>query len=110
MKISASSVENAVIDYFRKRGGYARKIHVTPIPVRRKVNGKWIIAGQRKNPKMRGMADVMALLAGVPYRIEVKRPGDTEKKHQEEDRLGWEKSGGRSLIIRDIDDFLEQIG
>ncbi len=110
MKITATQVENAIIDYIRKRGGWARKIHTTGVPRRRKINGKWQIVGLRKNPKMEGMGDVYVQEKGITTRVEVKRPGDTEKPNQEEDRFIWERAGGPSLIVRDIDDFLKQYG
>lgn len=108
-RTKAGDVENAIIKYFVVHGGWARKIHVTPVPVRTKANGKWSITRLRKNPKMKGMADVLAVLAGIPYRIEVKVGRDTEKEHQEQDRLLYEKAGGRSMIVSSVDDFLEQM-
>lgn len=108
MKITATQVENAIIDYIRKRGGWARKIHVLPIPIKKKFGKLWLLVGWRKNPKMVGMGDVYVMENGITTRVEVKRPGDTEKPDQKEDRFIWERAGGPSLIVKDIDDFLKQ--
>jgi len=107
-KLSAGQVENAIIDYIRKQGGWARKIHVLPVPIRKKVGKQWLLLGYRKNPKMVGMADIYVMANGITTRVEVKRPGDTEKPEQLEDRMIWEDAGGPSLIVSDIDDFMNQ--
>ena len=109
-KVKAGDVENAIVKYFVVHSGWARKIHVTPIPIRAKVNGRSTIVGQRKNPKMRGMADVMAMIGGIGYRIEVKVGRDKESLEQEQDRLAWEQAGGRSMIVSSVDDFMSQFG
>lgn len=110
MKVTATQVENAIIDFIRKRGGWARKIHTTGIPRRGKIKGKWQIVGLRRNPKMEGLADIYVMEKGITTRVEVKRKGDTEKPEQKEDRFLWERAGGPSLIVKDIDDFLNQYG
>lgn len=110
MKVTANQVENAIIDYIRKRGGWARKIHVLPVPIKSKFGTKWLIEGWRKNSKMVGMADVYVMENGITTRVEVKLRGDTEKPDQKEDRFIWERAGGPSLIVKDIDDFLKQYG
>jgi len=74
-KLSAGQVENAIIDYIRKQGGWARKIHVLPVPIRKKVGKQWLLLGYRKNPKMVGMADIYVMANGITTRVEVKRPG-----------------------------------
>lgn len=107
-KITAVQVENAICDYIRKRGGYAMKIHVTGIPIEKRINGVRRIVAHRKNPKMRGLGDLYIQERGVTTRVEVKRPGDTEKPEQREDRFLWERAGGPSLIVETIDDFLKQ--
>jgi hypothetical protein len=108
MKITATNVENAICDYIRARGGWARKIHVLPIPIKKKFGSQWLLVGWRKNPKMVGLGDVYVMEKGITTRVEVKRPGDTESVEQKADRGIWERAGGPSLIVKDIDDFIKQ--
>ncbi len=110
MKFTAVQVENAIVDYIRKKGGWATVINVLPVPIKKKFGKKWLLVGWRKNPKMVGLADVYIMENGITTRVEVKRPGDTEKPDQKEDRFLWERAGGPSLIVKDIDDFLKQYG
>ncbi len=108
VKFSAHDVEKAIVDWFLYRGGWAVIITVSGKPVFR---GKQFIC-LRPNHDMRGMADVYGMLPpdGVIYRIEVKVGRDTESADQIRDRVQWEQAGGRSMIVKSIDDFLEQFG
>lgn len=101
MRVKAGDVEKAIIEYLRLKKFYARKIYVSGIPIRGDRN-RW-----RRNP-MKGMADIIAVCAGIAYRIEVKCGKDRESREQVADREEWEAAGGRSLIVRDVEDFLSQ--
>lgn len=106
MKVTAAQVENAIVEFIHYRGGWARVVHTTGIPLA--VKGK--IIRWKKNPKMKGMADLYVMEKGITTRVEVKRPGDKENDDQKRDRERWEAAGGPSLIVSDIDDFLNQYG
>lgn len=105
----ASKIEDGIVAWFLYNGGWARKIHVTPIPTRKKIGGKWKVTGFRPNPKMVGIADILACKKGLSYRIEVKAGDDKESIHQRVDRITYEESGGISMIVESLDDFLNQI-
>lgn len=105
----ASHIEDGIVAWFFYHGGWARKIHVTPIPTRKKIKGKWQITGMRPNPKMVGCADIMACRKSLAYRIEVKTPGDKESIEQKVDRQNFENADGISMIVKSLDDFLGQI-
>lgn len=106
----ATQVEDFIIGWFMTvNRSWARKVHVTPIPIRTKVRGRWQITGLRPNPKMVGFADVMASMNRISYRIEVKVGKDKESPEQRADRLTFERSRGNSMIVKSVDDFLEQM-
>lgn len=105
----ASHVEDAIIAWFLYNRGWARKIHVTPIPNREKIQGVWKVTGFRPNPKMVGMPDIVACKKGLSYRIEVKVGKDKESIEQKVDRKNYVESGGISMIVESLDDFLNQI-
>ena len=101
----AAIIEDGIVKWYFMNGGWARKIHVTGIPV--SSGGK--IIRWRKNTKMLGMADVMACLDGVAHRVEVKVGRDKESPEQRVDRQNFERSGGKSMIVESLDDFLSQV-
>lgn len=101
----ASRIEDGIVKWYFMHGGWARKIHVTGIPV---ANGGKIVRW-RKNPKMVGSPDVIACLQGIAHRIEVKVGSDKESQHQVVDRQNFERSGGKSMVVVSLDDFLSQV-
>ena len=105
VKFNAHDVEKAIVQYFRMRGGWSTIITVSGKPVFK--NKKFVCL--RPNHDMRGMADVYGMIAGIMYRVEVKVGRDVESADQIRDRLEWEAAGGRSLIVKTIDDFLSQM-
>lgn len=109
MTTKATQVEDFIIHWFQWRQAWARKVHVTPIPIRKKIKGRWIITGLRPNPKMVGFADVMACMDGLAYRIEVKVGKDKESPEQKKDRLIFEGAKGISLVVSGVDDFTDKM-
>ena len=105
----ASIIEDSIADYIQLvMRGYFKKIQTTGIPVRRKINGKWTLVAIRKNPKQVGAMDCLVMFKGIAIRVEVKTKGDVESLEQRIDREQWEAAGGESMIVKSLDDFIEQ--
>lgn len=102
IKENQAQVKSAIAEYINYlSGGVAWVINVSGVPVK----GNPHI--MRKNPEMKGLADVLGCYRGRFLFIEVKLPGDKEDPDQEEKRLAVEASGGITLLVKSVDDVTE---
>ena len=54
-----------------------------------------------------GVADILAVHKGMAYAIEVKKPGQKTKPHQDEWLESFSLAGGQVFIARGADDFIK---
>lgn len=106
---TANGIQNLIIDYLTWTGHFAN---------RTSNEGRVIIKeGQPKripSSGKNGMQDVDCNLKhpdhefGIPWKIEVKAPGDTHKDHQKDYGKLVTKTGGVYSVVRGAVDFFEQ--
>lgn len=99
---TANGLTTCIIDFLKYNGHYANRINTTGML--RKINGqmKWTKSGTRK-----GTADIDAIIAGKPVKIEIKVGRDKISDHQRAEQKRVEAAGGVYLVIKNMDEFYE---
>jgi len=99
---SANELTKAIVAWLKLNHFFAARINTTGLFDPRL--GKYRPSGARK-----GMADLTAIVNGKHISIEIKIGHDKLRPDQLRVRDEVEAAGGRYLIVRGFDDFLEQI-
>ena len=115
--MTANGLTRCVIEYLQLHGHQAERINVIGRPIdnsrvvtdclgrqRRIGSIKWIPSGSTP-----GSADVSATIRGRSVKIEIKTGRDRQSEHQKKYQKQIEQAGGTYLIVRNFDNFLEQI-
>ncbi len=114
---TANGLTRLIIDYCKYHGWHAERINTQGrvIDDRREVTDvlghRRTIGSVKRIPTagMKGSADIHILKAGRAVFCEVKIGRDRQSEAQKEFQRSVEASGGLYIIVRDFDDFLNQI-
>lgn len=114
---TANGLTRLIIDYCKYHGWHAERINTQGrvIDDRREVTDvlghRRTIGSVKRIPTagMKGSADIHILKAGLAVFCEVKIGRDRQSEAQKEFQRSVEASGGLYIIVRDFDDFLNQI-
>ncbi len=94
---------SVVIKYIKLIGGHAIRINSTGMM--REVRGRKIwTKGSSK-----GVADIQAIIEGVPVMIEIKLKRDKQSEVQQEYQKQVERSGGKYIIVKTLDTLIEYL-
>lgn len=112
---SANSLTKAVIAYVRLTGGQAERISNTGRMINNTKTFKDVVGYSRqigstkwiKGSGTRGTADISAIIAGKPIKIEIKWNKDRQSEQQKNYQSTVENAGGIYLIVRTFEEFHE---
>ena len=113
---TANGLTQLVIMYINGIGGFARRINTMGRVIDKRKTVTDVVGRQKTIGSMtyipttgvRGSADISALFMGKSYEIEVKIAKDRQSIHQKAYQENIERSGGVYIIVRSMNDFLEQ--
>lgn len=97
-----NNTTNAIIDYVKLHGGFARRVNTSGIPI---ITGGHI-RGWRKSKNI-GAADIRIIFAGYSIDVEIKTGKDKQRPDQAEFQKEVEAAGGEYWEVKDVPDFIE---
>lgn len=109
--IPESSVQATIRDYLVLRGAVVIRLNsgVMPTPdgERRFAANTWYAPGHRQETA--GAPDLIVLLRGTAFAVEVKRHGGRQSQAQREFQAAWEAAGGWYMVASSLDDVVREI-
>lgn len=96
IKVLEKDIQRACLDFLALKRVFAYKQNNVGI---KKPNGSYIPAG------MIGVADIVAIIHGKHWSVEVKRPGGKLSDGQEAFRANVERAGGIYSVVHSVDEL-----